>query len=715
MNDDGSHNDNQTPPDRKLPDPTARPPIFNLTTILVVMTVVLLMAYLIRSQYTEKRESIEWGFFVQQLEGESPAEDEENAETEGEAEGELTLGNIKSVNFEGKTVTGEFKEPPMRIDDPNTDEDESKEQMLPKFTTEAPDDIPPVVSELLQKNVGPSYSITPVRDRTSWVIVFYVVIMLTVGVATWIMIRRMNDKMTGGGPAAGFGRSPAKRYTALDNPTTFEDVAGIDNVVAELEELVDYLKDPAKFVRMGARVPKGVLFMGPPGTGKTLLARALAGEADVPFFSVNGSEFIQMYVGVGASRVRDLFGTAKAQAPSILFIDEIDAVGRLRGTGVGGGSDEREQTLNQILSEMDGFNPTQSVIVVAATNRPDVLDPALLRPGRFDRHVMVDRPAYRGRLAIFKVHSKNVPLADDVDMDSLAAGTVGMTGADIQGLVNEATLWATRQNKDQVEMSDFEQARDNILMGSKREEMLTDEEKRMTAYHEAGHALIAWLQPENDRVHKVSIIPRGRALGVTHILPEEDQVHISEASLYATLNFILGGRAAERLVFKQWSAGAENDLQQATKIARSMISRWGMSERLGPVAFRTSEHPFLGKEMAEVRQFSEHTAQVIDEEIVRILREAHDRAAEILERERDKLDTLAQALETDEELSAEDIAKLIGPAAQGPRKVHRIGGIDRPNKPEKDDEEKSDEKSDDSVQDSPAINEGLSKDEPGYQ
>jgi cell division protease FtsH len=403
--------------------------------------------------------------------------------------------------------------------------------------------------------------------------------------------------------------------------------------------------------------------MGPPGTGKTLLARAVAGEAGVPFFSISGSEFIQMFVGVGASRVRDMFKTAKESSPCILFIDEIDAVGRVRGAGLGGGHDEREQTLNQILSEMDGFSQTEAVIVLAATNRPDVLDPALLRPGRFDRHITVDRPNHKGRLAIFKVHVRDVPLADDVDLDRLASGTVGLTGADIRNLVNEAALWATRKNKDKVDMSDFEYARDRVLMGPKREEVLVGKEKRMTAIHEAGHALLAWIVPGADRVHKVTIIPRGRALGVTQLVPEEDRMNISESELHGRLCFMLGGRAAEKLIYDEYSAGAENDLTQATRLARRMVTAWGMSQRLGPVAYRTSEeHPFLGKEIHEHRDFSEHSAQLIDEEVSKILHAASDRADSLLTKHRDQLEKLATALEEQEVLDELEIEQLLGPS-----------------------------------------------------
>ncbi|HVW35739.1 MAG TPA: ATP-dependent zinc metalloprotease FtsH, partial [Pirellulales bacterium] len=444
---------------------------------------------------------------------------------------------------------------------------------------------------------------------------------------------------------------------------TFEDVAGLEGVKHELEEIVEFLKAPEKFQRLGGRIPKGTLLMGPPGTGKTLLAKAVAGEAGVPFFSINGSEFIQMFVGVGASRVRDMFKTAKDASPCILFIDEIDAVGRVRGAGLGGGHDEREQTLNQILSEMDGFSPNEAVIVLAATNRPDVLDPALLRPGRFDRHVTVDRPNLKGREAIFKVHCRNVPLADDVDLHRLASGTVGLTGADIRNLVNEAALWATRQGKDKVDMSDFEIARDKVLMGPKREEVLVGKEKMMTSYHESGHALLAWLVPGADRLHKVTIIPRGRALGVTQLLPEEDRMNIGEAELHARLVFMMGGRAAEKLVFDEYSAGAEDDLKRATQLARRMVTHWGMSERLGPVAYRTSEeHPFLGKEIQEYREFSEETAHVIDEEVARILHEAAERARVLLSETRDKLDKLANTLAEHEILDDREIENLIGPS-----------------------------------------------------
>lgn len=519
------------------------------------------------------------------------------------------------------------------------------------------------LDEALRESGATIYGLT-INDGTSLFLTMYVLVPLMLFFGIWFLMSRMRDQMSGGGILGGFSRSPAKRYDTTTKPVTFADVAGLEGVKNDLTEVVEFLKNPQKFARLGGRIPKGILLFGPPGTGKTLLARAVAGEAGVPFFSISGSEFIQMFVGVGASRVRDMFRTAKEASPAILFIDEIDAVGRHRGAGLGGGNDEREQTLNQILSEMDGFSPNESVIVVAATNRPDVLDPALLRPGRFDRHITVDRPNIKARIAMFKVHCRDVPLATGVDMQRLAAGTVGLTGADIRNLVNEAALWATRNGKNVVDMDDFEYARDKVLMGPKREEVLSGKEKTMTAYHEAGHALLAWMLPGVDRVHKVTIVPRGRALGVTQLLPEEDRLNIGQSELYNRLVFIMGGRAAEKIIYDQYSAGAENDLSQATKIARRMVSHWGMSERLGPVAFRSSEeHPFLGKEIVEQREFSENTAQLIDEEISRILREADERARALLIEQRVKLDLLATELEKREILDDVEIAELIGPSA----------------------------------------------------
>ncbi len=571
--------------------------------------------------------------------------------------------NITKINMKSDEIFGKFKDPPE-----NPEGEKGEDGTLPKFKEKFVTVVPVAalqdgnLNELLVKKLGANYSATKPTDSTLLVLMFYLAVTVGLVAIVWFMFRRTREQLLGGGALAGFSKSPAKRYETGDKPITFDDVAGLTGVKNELAEIVEFLKNPERFQRLGGRVPKGVLLMGPPGTGKTLLGRAVAGEANVPFFSINGSEFIQMFVGVGASRVRDMFSTAKAAAPSILFIDEIDAVGRHRGTGLGGGHDEREQTLNQILSEMDGFTQNESVIVMAATNRPDVLDPALLRPGRFDRHVTVDRPTYKGRLAIFKVHAREISLADDVNFDRLAAGTVGLTGADIRNLVNEAALWATREDKNAVGMDDFEYARDKILMGAKREEVLTGKEKTMTAYHEAGHALLGWYSDGTDRVHKVTIIPRGRALGVTQLLPEEDRVSINESELKTRLTFIMGGRAAEKLVFDEYTAGGENDLKQATDLARRMVTQWGMSEKIGPVAFHAAEaQPFLGRDLGEQQHFSEHTSQLIDDEIVRILREAEKEAEEKLKLHREKLNQLAAALEKDETLEEKEIEVLIGP------------------------------------------------------
>ncbi len=495
-------------------------------------------------------------------------------------------------------------------------------------------------------------------------------------------LRRTRNDIMGGGFLSGFSKSPAKRYEANDQPITFNDVAGLEGVKADLQEIVDYLKTPEKFQKLGGRVPKGVLLNGPPGTGKTLLARAVAGEADVPFFSVNGSEFIQMFVGVGASRVRDLFRTAKDQSPSIIFIDEIDAVGRQRGAGLGGGHDEREQTLNQILGEMDGFSPSQAVIVIAATNRPDVLDPALLRPGRFDRHITVNRPTMRGREEIFKVHVREVPLGDDVDLKRLAAGTVGLTGADIRNMVNEAALWAARNDKKVVDMSDFDYARDKILMGAKREEVLQESEKEKTAYHEAGHTLTAWHLDGAHTVHKVTIIPRGRALGVTQYVPNEDRLSVSRKELEHQLIVLLGGRAAEKIVYSETTVGAENDLERATSIARRMVTHWGMSSKIGPVSYKTGDDdPFLGRELHQSRPFSEHTQELIDEEVARILLEADQKAEQLLRERRNELDKITKALLDKEELGEAEITELIGQSIQARTAIKNGRPRPRPRSP----------------------------------
>jgi cell division protease FtsH len=646
-------------PAAERPDVQRPRPAFSW--LILVLGAVLLVSMLYYSGENAKRIEISYGQFVEELKADHVAEASiSNQRVQGKLKPGVPLPEKKGADKSGD------KQPAAKQPAANKaakKEQTAKEAEGAEFFAIIPLMAGENLDALLLKHVGPEYKASEDNNGMGLAVLYLFLPLVVLLVVMWLMFRRARDQFLGGGILSGFNKSPAKRYETGKQRVTFEDVAGLEGVKNELEEIVEFLKSPEKFQRLGGRIPKGTLLMGPPGTGKTLLAKAVAGEAGVPFFSINGSEFIQMFVGVGASRVRDMFKTAKDASPCILFIDEIDAVGRVRGAGLGGGHDEREQTLNQILSEMDGFSPNEAVIVLAATNRPDVLDPALLRPGRFDRHVTVDRPNLKGREAIFKVHCRNVPLADDVDLHRMAGGTVGLTGADIRNLVNEAALWATRQGKDKVDMSDFEIARDKVLMGPKREEVLVGKEKMMTSYHESGHALLAWLVPGADRLHKVTIIPRGRALGVTQLLPEEDRMNIGETELHARLVFMMGGRAAEKLVFDEYSAGAEDDLKRATQLARRMVTHWGMSERLGPVAYRTSEeHPFLGKEIQEYREFSEETAHVIDEEVARILHEAAERARVLLSDNRDKLDKLANTLAEHEILDDREIENLIGPS-----------------------------------------------------
>ncbi|RLS39059.1 MAG: ATP-dependent metallopeptidase FtsH/Yme1/Tma family protein [Planctomycetota bacterium] len=573
---------------------------------------------------------------------------------------EVEAGNVRRVRIDGLGIQGEWvKIPPARtLADGKTQQEYRKE-----FTTSIPMIENRELLETLLK--GKAEVATSQSSPSGWIDLVGTLIMISVSVFILLFImRRSQDPFGGGGMFGSFTRSQAKRFAPSEIRTTFDDVAGMENAKRELQEIVEFLKDPAKFQRLGAQIPKGVLMMGSPGTGKTLMARAVAGEAGVPFFAINGSEFIQMFVGVGASRVRDLFRTAKENSPSIMFIDEIDAVGRVRGAGFGGGHDEREQTLNQILSEMDGFAPTESVIVIAATNRPDVLDPALLRPGRFDRHVTVERPTRKGRVGVLKVHSRKVPLADDVNLEEIAAGTIGFSGADLKNLVNEAALLAARENKTVVDRLDFEAAKDKIVMGAKRDEILNDHEKRMTAYHEAGHALLGWLLPDVDPVHKVTIVPRGRALGVTYFQPNEERMSMGEKQMHSQLVMSMGGRVAEKLVFDEYTAGAQGDLKSSTSLARKMIGQWGMSDKIGPVAFRDGEeNPFLGKELHEQRQYSEQTAAIIDAEVQRFLSESQDEARRMLIESRDKLDIIANALLEQELVEYDDLVKLIGPDA----------------------------------------------------
>ena len=551
-------------------------------------------------------------------------------------------GRVSEVVIQGSNIEGQF-----------TDKT--------RFKSYAPDD-PNLISQLTAKNVP--IEARPDEDRSFWVTLFVSWGPILLLIAVWIFF--MRQMQAGGGKAMSFGKSRAKLLNESSAKVTFNDVAGIDEAKDELEEIVSFLKDPKKFSRLGGRIPKGVLLVGSPGTGKTLLARAIAGEAGVPFFSISGSDFVEMFVGVGASRVRDLFVQGKKNAPCIIFIDEIDAVGRHRGAGMGGGHDEREQTLNQLLVEMDGFESNEGVILIAATNRPDVLDPALLRPGRFDRQVVVPRPDVRGRLKILQVHARKVPLGKDVDLEVLAKGTPGFSGADLENLINEAALLAARANKNEVNLHDLESAKDKVMMGTERRSMvITEEEKKVTAYHEAGHALVAMFIPGADPVHKVSIIPRGRAMGVTMYLPVEEKYNETKDGLYIRICTLLGGRVAEELVFASVTTGASNDLERATTIARKMVCEWGMSDRLGPLAFGEKEgEVFLGRDFGHVKNYSEATAVAIDEEIRRIVEESYRRTREILDRNRDSLVKVSEALLERENLDGSEIyAMVFGTAA----------------------------------------------------
>ncbi|HRI38513.1 MAG TPA: ATP-dependent zinc metalloprotease FtsH [Nitrospira sp.] len=549
---------------------------------------------------------------------------------------QLERGDVVKVTMKGHQITGLLK---------NTSQ-------IRTYAAEYPD----LVNMLRAKNV--QIEVVPSGENPWYMSVLMTLAPLAFFLGMWVFLMR---RMQPGNTALSLVKSKARMLSEDRKKVTFSDVAGIDEVKEEVQETVEFLKDPRKFQKLGGRIPKGVLVVGPPGTGKTLLAKAMAGEAGVPFFSISGSDFVEMFVGVGASRVRSMFEDAKKHAPCIVFIDEIDAVGRSRGGGIGGGNDEREQTLNQLLVEMDGFDTTEGVILVAATNRPDVLDPALLRPGRFDRQVVVNHPDLRGRTEILKVHAKKVPVAANVELETIARGTPGFSGADLENLVNEAALWAARQSKDEVGAADFEKAKDKILMGAERRSMtLTDEEKRVTAYHEAGHALVAKLLPGTDPVHKVSIIPRGRALGVTLQLPTNDRHNYSKEFLYNTLAILLGGRVAEELVFKQVTTGAGNDLERATALARQMVCEWGMSEKLGPLTFGQKEgSTFLGRSFSTNRDCSEQMALEIDMEIKRLITENYARARQVLTERMTTLTALADALLEKEVLDAREIQEVL--------------------------------------------------------
>jgi cell division protease FtsH len=553
---------------------------------------------------------------------------------------EVQAGQVRDVTIQGRQITGHYTNGGA-------------------IDTYAPDD-PDLVKTLTANGVtikaGPDEEGSPTLFTMlfNW---FPLLILL----GFWIFF--MRQMQSGGGKAMGFGKSKARLLTERQGRVTFDDVAGVDEAKEELEEIVEFLKDPQKFQRLGGRIPKGALLVGPPGTGKTLLARAIAGEANVPFFTISGSDFVEMFVGVGASRVRDMFEQAKKNAPCIIFIDEIDAVGRHRGAGLGGGNDEREQTLNQLLVEMDGFEANEGVILVAATNRPDVLDPALLRPGRFDRQVVVPNPDILGREKILKVHIRKVPVAPDVEPRTIARGTPGFSGADLANLVNEAALLAARKNRRVVTMAEFEAAKDKVMMGAERRSMvMTEKEKELTAYHEAGHALVGLKVPGNDPLHKVTIIPRGRALGVTMNLPESDRLSVRRNEMEARLAMMFGGRVAEQLIYgdDNVTTGASNDIQQATRMARAMVTEYGMSDKLGPLRYSDNEEEvFLGHSVTQRKNVSDATAKIIDEEVRRIIDEAETKARDVLTQHIDDLKTITEALLEYETLSGDEVTKLL--------------------------------------------------------
>lgn len=579
---------------------------------------------------------------------------------------ELAADNLQEVSFRGITVKGGLRKK-ITIVERIQEKDIPREVSRFKTVLPAQADAA-LLAELAERKVEVSAS-SPETSPMLTILISLLPWLLIIGL--WLVMARNFRNQGPGGMLGGFAKSGARMYAPSEKVTvTFEDVAGMENSKQELQEIVEYLRDPKQFQRIGGKVPKGVLLVGPPGTGKTLLARAVAGEAGVNFFTISASQFIEMFVGVGASRVRDLFSSAKKGAPSIIFIDELDAVGRSRGAGFGGGHDEREQTLNQLLSEMDGFDPHEEVIVLAATNRPDVLDPALLRPGRFDRHVVIDRPDWRDREKILQVHVRKITLAPGVDLGSIARGTPGMTGADLESLVNEAAILASREKAETVTLAHLERAKDKILMGGERKMFISNDEKRITAYHEAGHTLVAKLLPGSDPIHKVTIIPRGMALGVTQQLPEDDRYHYPQSYLENRIAVALAGRLAERLVFGEVSTGAQNDLKQVTDLAEKMVCQWGMSAKVGPMTFsRGEEHPFLGRKLAEEKTFSEAMAWRIDQEIAAIIQRGEAKADDLLASNRGRLDALAEALLAEETLDGVRVDELLAQATimQGDR------------------------------------------------
>ncbi|MCW8126533.1 ATP-dependent zinc metalloprotease FtsH [Microbulbifer halophilus] len=632
--------DSDTDPTREPPTPEQPPqrPMPWLPYLVWIMAILLTSQYLVNTADTPRRQQLSYTAFKQKV----------------------TEGRVASVTLQGENIRGSYKGA-----DSETVATGDRPQPKHFSTTLPPVDDPDLM--LLLEDYQVEVRAEP-AEGNFWS-------RLLIGLIPWLLIlglllffaSRMQARMGGAGGmgggqgAFGFGKSKARRFERGESNVTFDDVAGLAHAKRDLQEIAGYLQDPDHYRRLGAKIPKGILLMGPPGTGKTLLAKALAGESDVPFFSISGSEFIEMFVGVGASRVRDMFASAKKESPSIIFIDEIDSVGRARGAGLGGGHDEREQTLNQILGEMDGFDPHEAVVVIAATNRPDVLDAALMRPGRFDRKITLDLPDRPARLAILQIHSREVPVADDVNMERLAALTVGFAGADLENLINEAALLAGREDKPAVDMACMLQARDKVVLGGEREMVISDDEKKIIAYHESGHALVASLLPHADPLDKATIIPRGRSLGATEQIPEEEHHSLRPSYLRDRIGVMLGGRASEKVIFGEVSSGADEDLKQATRLARHMVIHWGMSDKIGPVAFRRGEeHVFLGREIAQQQDFSEHTAQIIDEEIGELVRGIEKEVVELLENNRDRLDKLARALLEKETLESAEIRQIVG-------------------------------------------------------
>jgi len=588
---------------------------------------------------------------------------------------QVDSGNIKRITFKGLEVSGTLLSPTViPVGTPGQDASKQRELRVENFSLVLPAEDKDLANKILEKNENAVIE-GQIPGGSLWVKLLTSGLPLLLIVGLWLLI--MRQMQAGGNRAFSFGKSRAKMFGGDRPRVTFEDVAGADEAKEELEEIIEFLKDPKKFQKLGGRIPKGALLLGPPGTGKTLLAKAVAGEANVPFFSMSGSDFVEMFVGVGASRVRDLFDQGKKHAPCILFIDELDAVGRHRGAGLGGGHDEREQTLNQLLVEMDGFESNEGVILLAATNRPDVLDPALLRPGRFDRRIIVDMPDVHGREGILRVHTRKIPLSDDVDLNILARGTPGMSGADLANMVNEAALLAARYNKKKVTMPEFEEAKDKILLGPERKSRIIREDvKRLTAYHEAGHAVVGAQLEFSDPVHKVTIIPRGRAGGVTFFLPEDDRTEVSKDWCLDTITQSLGGRVAEQLILNRMGSGAQQDIEMATKLVRKMVMRWGMSKDLGPISFgEREEQIFLGREIAQHQDYSENTAQAIDEEVKRIITNSYNRAKKILEDNIDQLHAVANALLERETLDREEIEILLKGGVLPPMKS-QAGGDD---------------------------------------